>query len=36
MPSIFPLIMRQEYTDIIFFWKCLYRSYDIIGNHIFL
>ena len=36
MPSIFPLIMRQEYTDIIFFWKCLYGRYDINGNLIFL
>ena len=36
MPNIIPLIMPQEYTDIIFFWKWLYRRYDINGNHIFL
>ena len=36
MPNIIPLIMRQEYIDIIFFWKCLYRRHDINGNHIFL
>ena len=23
MPNIIPLIMRQEYTDIVFLWKCL-------------
>ena len=34
MPNIIPLIMRQEYTDNIFFRKCLYRTFN--GNHIFL
>ena len=25
MTNILPLTMRREYTDIVFFWKCLYR-----------
>ena len=33
MPSFIPLIIRHEYTDIIFFWACLYRRYNINGNH---
>ena len=24
MTNILPLTMRREYTDIVFFWKCLY------------
>ena len=32
MPNILPLTMRREYTDIIFFWKCLYGNYDVDVN----
>ena len=35
MPNIFPLIMRQEYTDIVFFWNWLYRRYDVNVHDIF-
>ena len=24
--------MRREYTDIVFFYKCLYSNYDVDGN----
>ena len=27
-----PLTMRREYTDIVFFWKCLYGNYDVDVN----
>ena len=29
MTNILPLTMRREYTDIVFFWKCLYGNYDV-------
>ena len=32
MTSILPLTMRREYSDIVFFWKCLYGNYDVIVN----
>ena len=32
MTNILPLIMRREYTDIVFFWKCLYGNYDVDVN----
>ena len=32
MTSILPLSMRREYTDIVFFWKCLYGNYDVDVN----
>ena len=37
MPNIIPLIMRQEYTDIVFLWKCLYHRYvDVSAHDMFL
>ena len=35
MTNIPPLTMRREYTDIVFFWKCLYGSYDVDVNDYF-
>ena len=32
MTNIFPLTMRREYADIVFFWKCLYRNYEVDVN----
>ena len=32
MTNILPLAMRREYTDIVFFYKCLYSNYDVDGN----
>ena len=32
MTNILPLTMRREYTDIFFFWKCLYGNYDVDVN----
>ena len=32
MTNILPLTMRREYTDIVFFWKCLYGNYDVDVN----
>ena len=32
MTNILPLTMRREYTDIVFFGKCLYGNYDVHGN----
>ena len=32
MTNILPLAMRREYTDIVFFWKCLCGSYDVDAN----
>ena len=32
MTNILPLSMRREYTDIVFFWKCLYGNYDVDVN----
>ena len=32
MTNILPLTMRRDYTDIIFFWKCLYGNYDVDVN----
>ena len=32
MTNILPLTMRREYTDIVFFWKCLYCNYDVDVN----
>ena len=29
MTNILPLAMCREYTYIVFFWKCLYDSYDV-------
>ena len=33
MTNILPLTMRREYTDIVFFWKCLYGNYDVDVNN---
>ena len=32
MTNILPLTMRREYTDIVFFWKCLYGNGDVDVN----
>ena len=32
MTNVRPLTMRREYTDIVFFWKCLYGNYDVDVN----
>ena len=33
---ILPLTMRRGYTDIVFFWKCLYGNYDAdVNNSVF-
>ena len=32
MTNILPLTMRRDYTDIVFFWKCLYDNYDVDVN----
>ena len=32
MTNILPLTMRREYTDIVFFWKCLYGKFDVDVN----
>ena len=32
MTNILPLTMRREYTDIVFFQKCLYGNYDVDVN----
>ena len=29
MTNILSLTMRPEYTDFVFYWKCLYGSYDV-------
>ena len=29
MTSLLPLTMRREYTNMVFFWKCLYGNYDV-------
>ena len=35
MTNILPLTMRREYTDIVFFWKCLYSNSDVDVNDFF-
>ena len=32
MTNILPLTMRREYTDIVFFWNCLYGNYYVDVN----
>ena len=32
MTNILPLTMRREYTNIVFFWTCLYGNYDVDGS----